>query len=371
MYIITMKAVFHFCRFAQTYRDGSHYFVLLILTDGVITDMPQTKQAIVAVRGKVPAKVSNELMEKNHWFPCLDSNPQVLLMMDDMKESDDWQFCFFMQASVLPMSIIIIGIGDADFGGKFLSSSLVSVKFLFWQTLTSALWAQNLLPTPIVAHIPTLVLAAMEQLDADDMRLFAAGQYAERDIVQFVPFRDFIGGRYGQNLQLGQAHLAKEVLAEVPDQITGYMKKHGIKPLPASSRKPGPGHGIAAPQVTAAPASAPPATTQPPSAPPPGQYAPPAGQYPPPGGQYPPPGGQYPPPGGQYPPPGGQYASASWTVCHQHSWTVCATRARTVCTPWWAVCATRANCTPWWAVCTSATGAVSTWWIQNVKMPFE
>lgn len=29
-----------------------------------------------------------------------------------------------------------------------------------------------------------------------------------------------------------QSQLAKEVLAEVPDQITGYMKTHGISPLP-------------------------------------------------------------------------------------------------------------------------------------------
>ncbi|XP_021936017.1 copine-8-like isoform X3 [Zootermopsis nevadensis] len=32
----------HVARFASTYRDGSSYFILLILTDGVITDMPQT-----------------------------------------------------------------------------------------------------------------------------------------------------------------------------------------------------------------------------------------------------------------------------------------------------------------------------------------
>ena len=36
-------------RFASAYTDGSHYFVLLIITDGVITDMQQTKAAIVAV----------------------------------------------------------------------------------------------------------------------------------------------------------------------------------------------------------------------------------------------------------------------------------------------------------------------------------
>jgi hypothetical protein len=36
----------HVARFASTYKDGSSYFILLILTDGVITDMPQTTQVI-------------------------------------------------------------------------------------------------------------------------------------------------------------------------------------------------------------------------------------------------------------------------------------------------------------------------------------
>ena len=37
-------------RFASAVQPGDNYFVLLIITDGVITDMPQTKQAIVSVR---------------------------------------------------------------------------------------------------------------------------------------------------------------------------------------------------------------------------------------------------------------------------------------------------------------------------------
>lgn len=34
----------HVTRVAQSHRDGSSYFILLILTDGVITDMPETIQ---------------------------------------------------------------------------------------------------------------------------------------------------------------------------------------------------------------------------------------------------------------------------------------------------------------------------------------
>ena len=37
-------------RIAAQHQDGNNYFILLILTDGVITDMPQTTEAIVNVR---------------------------------------------------------------------------------------------------------------------------------------------------------------------------------------------------------------------------------------------------------------------------------------------------------------------------------
>lgn len=39
--------IHHVAKFAQTYKDGSQYFILLIITDGVITDMQQTKRVIV------------------------------------------------------------------------------------------------------------------------------------------------------------------------------------------------------------------------------------------------------------------------------------------------------------------------------------
>ncbi|XP_068576281.1 copine-5b isoform X2 [Cebidichthys violaceus] len=40
----------HVARYAAAVQDGSQYFVLLIITDGVISDMAQTKEAIVNVR---------------------------------------------------------------------------------------------------------------------------------------------------------------------------------------------------------------------------------------------------------------------------------------------------------------------------------
>jgi len=51
-------------------------------------------------------------------------------------------------------------------------------------------------------------------------------------VLQFVPFREFIGGRYGNDLTRSQAMLAKEVLAEIPDQFVSYMKSKGVRPMP-------------------------------------------------------------------------------------------------------------------------------------------
>ncbi|XP_038255033.1 copine-8 isoform X5 [Dermochelys coriacea] len=94
----------------------------------------------------------------------------------------------FALASKLPMSIIIVGVGPAEFD-------------------------------------------AMEELDGDVVRISSRGKYAERDIVQFVPFRDYID-RSG-NYILSMARLAKDVLAEIPDQFLSYMRVRGIKPSPA------------------------------------------------------------------------------------------------------------------------------------------
>ncbi|KAM9506920.1 copine-9-like [Salvelinus alpinus] len=128
-------------RSAQDVTDGSQYFVLLMITDGVISDMVQTKEAVV-------------------------------------------------NAAALPMSIIIVGVGPAKFD-------------------------------------------AMEELDGDEVRVSSRGRFAERDIVQFVPFRDYMD--QSGNQVLSMARLAKDVLAEIPEQLLGFMKTRGIEPRPALS----------------------------------------------------------------------------------------------------------------------------------------
>jgi hypothetical protein len=46
----------HVAKFAETYQDGSQYFILLIVTDGVITDMPRTKQVSTSHNSYLPKK---------------------------------------------------------------------------------------------------------------------------------------------------------------------------------------------------------------------------------------------------------------------------------------------------------------------------
>jgi len=104
---------------------GTTYYVLLMVTDGAITDMAATKDVIVA-------------------------------------------------ASHLPISIIIIGVGGADF-------------------------------------------SSMNILDGDEPNQLrnSRGETCQRDIVQFVPYRHF---------QSNPVALAHEVLHEVPEQVCSYMK---------------------------------------------------------------------------------------------------------------------------------------------------
>lgn len=78
----------------------------------------------------------------------------------------------------MPLSIIIVGVGNADFSN-------------------------------------------MNRLDGDGGLYNNKGDKLSRDIVQFVPFRE---------VKLNPDILAKELLAELPNQIVQYMTFQGIKP---------------------------------------------------------------------------------------------------------------------------------------------
>ena len=65
-------------------------------------------------------------------------------------------------------------------------------------------------------------MAASRQ-DGDKQPLEAFGKRCKRDIVQFVPFRNFAKRHISE--------LAAETLAEIPAQITGFMKLHQVRPM--------------------------------------------------------------------------------------------------------------------------------------------
>ncbi|XP_055892331.1 copine-3-like [Biomphalaria glabrata] len=125
----------HVIRFAEDAQSkeatGMSYCILLILTDGVFYGIHDVMDALV-------------------------------------------------QASGLPMSIIIVGVGQSDF-------------------------------------------TQMEVLDGDHTEIKSRdGRLALRDIVQFVPFRDF------QNRH--PSELASHLLAEIPRQVTDYYKLRRMPP---------------------------------------------------------------------------------------------------------------------------------------------
>lgn len=103
----------------------------------------------------------------------------LMILTDGMINDMDDTINAIVDASYLPVSIIIIGIGMNDFGN-------------------------------------------MDTLDADDNPLIDKyGRKAARDIVQFVPFYKFNNS--------GEA-LAKDVLEEVPRQLVDYYKIININP---------------------------------------------------------------------------------------------------------------------------------------------
>ena len=107
----------------------NHYYILMILTDGIIKDMEETKDCIV-------------------------------------------------EASKLPLSIVIIGIGNADF-------------------------------------------TKMEILDGDEKPLVNSfGEKRKRDIVQFVEFNKY----KDKDLDNCGPHLTEEILKEIPRQVEEYYQ---------------------------------------------------------------------------------------------------------------------------------------------------
>lgn len=103
----------------------------------------------------------------------------LLILTDGMINDMDATIDAIVEASFLPLSIIIIGIGTADF-------------------------------------------SSMDNLDCDNGKLSDRnGKKAIRDIVQFVPFYKF---------ENDPNKLAEQVLEEIPSQVTGYFRSINTPP---------------------------------------------------------------------------------------------------------------------------------------------
>jgi hypothetical protein len=104
----------------------------------------------------------------------------ILLIMTDGAINDmEGTIRTLIKASGLPLSVVIIGVGNENFG-------------------------------------------EMKRLDSDSGLLSLGAEKAQRDIVQFVAYRDTVAQ--------GTSVLAQEVLAEIPNQVVDFMEKHSIVP---------------------------------------------------------------------------------------------------------------------------------------------
>lgn len=102
-----------------------------------------------------------------------------MILTDGMIDDIDETINYLVDASFLPISVIIIGIGKADF-------------------------------------------STMNVLDADENPLINDNNVkAVRDLVQFVPFL---------NYESNPEKLAEEVLAEIPKQMVEYYEQNNIDP---------------------------------------------------------------------------------------------------------------------------------------------
>lgn len=82
------------------------------------------------------------------------------------------------------MSIIIVGVGPAEFDGKsrICWTNWISSKHYSWLGLIICQYFLSYLNLLTVILIP--FPAAMVELDGDEVRISSRGRYAERDIVQ-------------------------------------------------------------------------------------------------------------------------------------------------------------------------------------------
>jgi hypothetical protein len=108
-----------------------------------------------------------------------------MILTDGMIDDMDYTIDQLVEGSFLPLSIIIIGVGKADF-------------------------------------------SMMTELDSDEKTLVDSNKRKSvRDLVQFVPFLKY---------EANPEKLAQEVLAEIPRQIIQFYQQNDLDPMKISTQ---------------------------------------------------------------------------------------------------------------------------------------
>ena len=95
------------------------------------------------------------------------------------------------------------------------------------ETVDQVVYGSDLPLSIIIVGVGAANFDNMDRLDADEVPLYSQ-RYRRKmsaDIVQFVPFREFANNPMA---------LAKETLEEVPGQVLNYFRRKGILPNPAT-----------------------------------------------------------------------------------------------------------------------------------------
>ena len=132
-----------------------------------------------------------------------------------------------VRASELPLSILIVGVGNADFS---------AMNTLVRPSVRPSVPSLHRYSNPHITgnrlhlylHLRTFHRTPNPQ-DGDDVRLSNASGTARRDIVQFVELKEFVDARTGA---IDRARLARALLDEIPGQLLSYMAMHGVPPNP-------------------------------------------------------------------------------------------------------------------------------------------
>ncbi|KAI6077232.1 Copine-9 [Aix galericulata] len=202
---------------AAQVTDGSQYHVLLIITDGVISDMLQTKEAIVTVsapRGHATGPRRCPCPSSSWEWGRLNSTVSGARGTGGVPEQGT-------------------GPGDAGTARRGGAERRCPQPWRSWTVTRCGCPRGDATPrgTSCSSLLRARPVARGGRGAGPSPWGRAGGPFpgrARRLLPQFVPFRDYVDDSGNQVLSM--ARLAKDVLAEIPEQLLSYMKTRDIKP---------------------------------------------------------------------------------------------------------------------------------------------